>query len=52
MSYDQKCYELAREFLQDVPGVNSEKNCRELAQDIQDAIEDFLEYARQKRVTR
>ena len=26
--------------------MNSESNCRELAQDIQDAIEDFIDYAR------
>lgn len=48
MSYDEKCYELARQFLLDEPGVNTESNCRELAQDIQDAIEDFIDYARQR----
>ena len=49
MSYDSKCYQLAREFLDDEPGLNTIENAKELAQDIQDAIEDFIDYARQKR---
>ena len=47
MSYDSKCYDLAREFLDDEPGLNTIDNAKELAQDIQDAIEDFIEYTRQ-----
>ena len=42
MSYDSKCYDLAREFLDDEPGLNTIDNAKELAQDIQDALEDFM----------
>ena len=49
MSYDSKCYQLAREFLDDEPGLNTIENAKELAQEIQDVIEDFVDYARQKR---
>ena len=41
MSYDQSCYDLAKEFLSDEE-FDSEKNCAELAQRIQTAIEDFI----------
>lgn len=41
MSYDSKCYDLAGAFLEDYPQ-STDKECAELAQDIQDAIEDFL----------
>lgn len=39
MSYDHKCYELARDFLSDEPDLNTEANRDDLAQSIQDAIE-------------
>lgn len=44
MSYDEKCYELAEEFLSDEPlaGFNTEKRCDRLAQLIQTTIEDFI----------
>ena len=48
MSYDIKCYDLARDFLDDEPGLNTIGNAKELAQDIQDAIEDFIKYAHQR----
>ena len=44
MSYDMKCYELAAAFLADEDlDLQSEANRSELAQIIQDAIEDYLE---------
>lgn len=48
MSFDTKCYDLAVEFLDDEPGLNTIDNAKELAQDIQDAIEEFIEYVRQR----
>ena len=43
MSFDQKCYDLAKLFLTDGhTAVPSETRINELAQAIQDAIEDFL----------
>lgn len=41
MSYDPKCYELAEYFLDDDP-LPASANANELAQLIQDAIEDYL----------
>lgn len=40
MSYDPKCSELAEHFLDEMP--HSDKQVAELAQEIQDAIEDWL----------
>jgi hypothetical protein len=48
MSYDKKCYELAAAFLSEEPGLNSENNRSELAQIIQDDIEDFIDMAEQQ----
>lgn len=42
MSYDTKCYELAKQFLADRPKVDSPQHRDELAQAIQDVIEDCL----------
>lgn len=42
MSYDQKCYDLAEVFLSDYPEKNTPENRNQLAQDIQQAIEDFF----------
>lgn len=43
MSYDRKCYELADDFLDDYPEIKSPQNLDGLAQEIQDAIENFIE---------
>lgn len=40
--FDTKCYQLASDFLEDYPDVNNAKNRGELAQVIQDAIEDTI----------
>lgn len=44
MSYDEKCHDLAVAFLSDyyAPGPVADEKAKELAQIIQDAIEDFL----------
>lgn len=45
MSYDTRCYELAKVFLSDfeIPSqAKRDKLTHQLAQDIQDSIEDFL----------
>lgn len=42
-SYDPKCYDLAEAFLSDEPTLNTSQNRDQLASDIQQAIEDFLE---------
>lgn len=42
MSYDTKCYELAEHFTEDVPLSARKETTEQLAQVIQDAIEDFL----------
>jgi len=42
MSYDQRCFELAEYFLMDEPNVLKE-GVSDLAQHIQDAIEDWFE---------
>ena len=47
-TYDVKCYELAEHFLQDHPEINSDDLCMALAIDIQDAIETFLDWAKEK----
>lgn len=43
MSYDRRCDELARTFLSDVGKGNDESLIAELAQHIQDSIEEYLE---------
>lgn len=40
MSFDPKCYELAKYFIDDVSGSEAMKN--ELAQRIQEAVEDWF----------
>ena len=48
MSYDKKCWSLAEDFLQDEHDLNINKtNIHLLAQRIQDAIENWIEEARQ-----
>jgi hypothetical protein len=42
MSYDTKCYELAQSFLEDA-NMASVRQIHELAQEIQDTIESFIE---------
>lgn len=46
MSYDTKCYDLAEAFLEDEPALNNESHRKALAQEIQNAIESFIEDAR------
>ena len=43
VSYDVKCEELAKAFLDDEPELKSDPNIMSLAQAIQEAIEDWLE---------
>jgi hypothetical protein len=43
MTYDRKCYELAKSFLQDHPSKNSDENADFLAQCIQQEIEETIE---------
>lgn len=43
MSYDVKCYLLAKHFLSDVDREDDADLCGELAQEIQNAIEAFCE---------
>lgn len=45
-TYDVKCFDLAEHFLQDEPELNSDANAAELAAEIQEAIEDWLDIAR------
>lgn len=40
--YDSRCEDLARLFLGDEPALLTDENARELAQDIQDTIENFM----------
>ena len=46
MTYDEKCYDLAAAFLQDEPGLFTEKNNVSLAKEIQDTIEQWIAFAR------
>lgn len=46
-TYDPKCYELAQAFISDLKIASADTNndlCHRLAIEIQDAIENFLEY--------
>jgi hypothetical protein len=47
-TFDSKCYDLARDFLDDEGSLNSDKYINELAQEIQNTIENFIEYERAK----
>jgi ribonucleotide reductase beta subunit family protein with ferritin-like domain len=44
MSYDPKVYELAQLFLEDEPELNSKEAAHRLAQCIQDAIENEIDW--------
>ena len=46
MAYDERCYDLAAIFLQDEPGLFTEKHNDALAQLIQTTIEDYIRYER------
>ena len=46
MSFDPRCYDLAELFLSDEPAINTREKRDELAQIIQDAVEDFIAYER------
>lgn len=41
--YDTKCYDLAQSFLSDEPAIATKGNAGELAQRIQDVIEEFIQ---------
>lgn len=42
MAYDQKCYDLAEAFLEDMPHLNTEGRRDALAKEIQETIEGFI----------
>ena len=44
MSYDPKCYNLAKSFLEDHPEKDTEENRAMLAQHIQEQIEEMIEF--------
>ena len=44
MSYDSKCYDLAVAFLADTPDLDNERSRNVLAQVIQDAAENEVQY--------
>lgn len=44
MAYDTKCHDLACHFLEDEPKLNSEHKRSALAQTIQTAIEEWIEW--------
>ena len=44
MSYDSKCHDLAGVFLADTPDIDSAASRDKLAQHIQTAIEDWIQY--------
>ena len=53
MSYDEKCYQLAEQFLSEADelssgsyGLSTETKCDKLAQEIQDVIEAFIAHAK------
>lgn len=45
-SYDSRCYDLAAIFLGDEPGLHSEANIHALALEIQQTIEDEIQFMR------
>lgn len=42
MSYSVSCYNLAKDFLSDVPIIDNEVHAERLAQTIQDIVEQYL----------
>ncbi len=44
MSFDSQCFDLAELFLEDHPIINTERRRNELAQDIQNTIEAYIEF--------
>lgn len=46
MAYDTKCYDLAAAFLEDEPTLQTENKKSALAQTIQTAIEDWIQWER------
>lgn len=46
ISYDSRCYDLAAIFLGDEPQLHRPDNIDQLAQIIQQAIEDYIAFAR------
>jgi hypothetical protein len=51
VSYDPRCFELAKVFLSVDPEIATEANADELAQVLQSAIEGFIKYDAEKRGT-
>ena len=47
--FDTKCYDLAAAFLEDEPELNTEQIRNELAGDIQQCIEDYIEFKKTPR---
>lgn len=45
-TYDPSCYELAKLFLSDEPGLDSDANARALALEIQQCVEDEIFFMR------
>jgi hypothetical protein len=45
-TYDEKCYRLAEQFLEDEPELYTMDKCHHLACAIQQAVEDFIESER------
>jgi hypothetical protein len=45
-SYDFRCYELAKVFLSDAPGLDNEASAHSLALEIQQCIEDEIYFMR------
>jgi hypothetical protein len=45
-TYDSRCYDLAAVFLGDEPQLHTPENIHQLAQLIQQAIEDYIEFMR------
>jgi hypothetical protein len=48
-SFDSKCYDLAEHFLQDEPDLDNEDRRKELAQEIQEAVEAWFLAERDER---
>ena len=46
LTFDPKCYELAEAFLEDETGMGSEADLNNLASEIQNTIENWIERAR------
>lgn len=52
MAYDARCYDLAALFLSDEPTIDNETHRDALAQTIQTAIEDYIQFERGLEQTR